>query len=181
MDSVASPTPDSPSVFTSTTNIYLFALSKGAGTVAPRLAWKANAAGSWTHENLTQTCPDQIDATMLEIGAWQGGDFYHGHIGLIAWFEGAMSDADKEALDNNWRTSDVWGSAHGQPKFLVELDVAGASVVDLAGNASSLAVTGTTLDAAQTLDSWNFDGTGAAAATSFPFQTYRQTSAVFSR
>jgi hypothetical protein len=97
----------------------------------------------------------------LNIGSGPlSSEFFDGWVGVVAWWEGAMSQANKEALDNNWRTSDLWNSAHGQPTFLCECNVAGASVTDLAGNASSPSVTGTTLDAAETLDSWNFDGTG---------------------
>ena len=151
-----------PTALASTTSPYLIVVSKGAGSVAPRVGFKLGSGGAWTHENTDASVPDQIDATMLEIGAWEGGDPFNGHIGVVAWWEGAMSDANKEALDNNWRTSDLWTSAHGTPVFLAELNVAGSSVVDLAGNASSLTATGTTLDAAETLDSWNFDGTGAA-------------------
>ena len=155
----------SPTTFTNTTSPYMLVVSKGAGTVAPRLAWKLGSAGSWTHLNMTQTVPDGLAATMMEIGAWLTGDPFQGHIGVIAWWEGAMSDANKEALDNNWRTSDWYNSAHGTPVFLAELNVAGASVVDLIGNATSLSATGTTLDGGETLDSWNFDGTGAAGRT----------------
>lgn len=146
--------------FTNTSSPYLFVLSKGSGAATPRLAWKLGSGGSWTHENLSSAVNDQIAATMLEIGAWQGGDFFAGWIGVIAWWEGAMSDANKEALDDNWRTSDVWNSAHGNPQFLAECNVAGASVVDLAGNASVLTATGTTLDSGETLDNWNFNGVG---------------------
>lgn len=146
---------------TSTASPYLLVVSKGSGTVQPRVGWKLGSGGSWSHETFPVSVPDQIDATILEIGAWETGDPFEGYIGLVAWWEGAMSDANKEALDDNWRTSDWWNSVHGQPKFLAELNVAGASVIDLAGNASDLAVTGTTLDGGETLDSWNFDGTGA--------------------
>lgn len=155
---------DFTGTFTNTSSPYLFAVSKGAGSVAPRLGWKLGVAGSWTHQNGTATIADQIDATSLEIGILTGtSDPMDGWIGVVGWWEGAMSDADKEALDNNWRTSDWWNSAHGQPAFLAELNVAAGSVVDLAGNASSTSHVGTSLDSGETLDSWNFDGTGAPA------------------
>jgi len=154
--------PKTATTFTNTTSPYLWVLSKAAGASAPRLGWKLGSGGAWTHENLDNSPADQSAATILGIGEWQAGDIFEGWIGLVAWWSGAMSDANKEALDDNWRTSDWWASVHGQPVFLAELNVAGASVVDLAGNASSLTVVGTTLDAAETLDNWNFDGTGAA-------------------
>lgn len=152
----------STSTFTSTTSPYLLVLSKASGTVAPRLGWKLGSGGAWTHENMDANIADQIASTMLEIGGRLADvNLFDGWIGLVAFWEGAMSDATKEALDDHWRTSDWWGSAHGQPVFLVELNVAGASVMDLAGNASNLTATGTTLDAAETLNAWVFDGTGA--------------------
>lgn len=149
-----------PTAFTSTANPYLLVVSKGAGSATPRLAWKLGSGGAWTHENADAALADQITSNALEIGAWTGNDPISAWVGVVAFWEGAMSDANKEALDNNWRTSDLWTSAHGTPVFLAELNVAGASVVDLAGNATTLAATGTTLDAGETLNSWNFDGTG---------------------
>ncbi len=155
----------STTALTNTTNPYMLVISKGAGTVTPRIGFKNGSGGAWTHENYSGTQANRTAATMLEIGAWEAIDFYSGWIGVVAFWEGAMSDAQKEALDDNWRTSDLWNSAFGQPKFLVELNVAGSSAVDLAGNASSLTATGTTLDSGETLNSWNFDGTGGAAPT----------------
>lgn len=150
------------SSLTSTANPYLLVVSKGSGNVIPRLGWKLGSGGSWTHENGDLGLPNQSAATMLEIGAWQAvTDFWPAWMGLVAFWEGAMSDANKEALDDNWQTSDWWNSAHGQPAFLVELNVAGASVIDLAGNATDFTATGTTLDSGETLNSWNFNGDGA--------------------
>lgn len=149
--------------FASTADTYVAVISKAAGTVAPIVSRYVKSTVTWTHYTLTTTVADQIATTMIELGAWQNGDYFDGWIGVAAFWEGAMSQTNKEALVTNWRTSDVWTSAHGQPAFLSELNVAGLSAVDLAGNASSITVTGTSLDAAETLDSWNFDGTGATA------------------
>lgn len=150
---------------TDTTSPYMLVLSKTAGNTVARLGRKLGSGGAWTHENTAPAQPDQSASTMLQIGVWEGvSDPYDGWIGVVAYWEGAMSDGDKEALDDNWQTSDWWNSAHGQPAFLVELNVAAASVVDLAGNASSTSHVGTSLDAGETLDSWNFDGTGAPVA-----------------
>lgn len=150
----------SSSTFTSTSSPYLFVLSKAAGTVTPRLGWQHGRGGKWTHEAFSATVADQIAATMLQIGTWQQTDPLDGWVGLIAWWEGAMIDQHKELLSKNWRTSDWWTSQHGQPAFLAELNVAGASVVDLAGNATGLTVVGTTLDSAETLQDWKFDAKG---------------------
>src|SRR6185503_8532757 len=165
------------STFTSTASPYMLALSKGAGTVTPRLGWKLGSGGAWSYENLDAMLADQIDLMMFEIGAWQGtGDFFHGWMAVIGLWEGAMSDANKEALDNNWRTSDLYSSAHGTPVALFELNVAGASVIDILGNISGVSATGTTLDAAETCDSWNFNGNGGPpppAPTSYMLNYHR--------
>jgi len=150
---------------TFTTGPYMFVVSKGAGTVAPRGAYKTGSGGAWTHADFDGTVADQIAATMLQIGARGTADFFDGWQGINAWWEGAMSDANKEALGTNWRTSDLWNSAHGTPAFLAELNVVGASVFDLAVNASGLTATGTTLDGAETLDGWTFNGKGLSART----------------
>lgn len=162
--------PKAPSFLTSTASPYLIVLSKGAGTVAPTLSWKLGSAGAWTDETLDLTLADQAAATMLDIGVWAAtGDPANAWIGVVGWWEGDMSLTDKKTLDDNWRTSDWWSVAHGQPKFLAEMNVAAASVVDLAGNASVTSHVGTTLDAAETLDSWNFNGTGSVAGGLPPF------------
>lgn len=144
---------------TDTTNPYIVAVSKAAGSATPRLAWKLGSGGSWSHENAGATIADQIASSHLEIGVLSGEEL-PAHVGVIGIWEGAMSDANKEALDNNWQTSDWWGNAHGQPQFLCEFNVAAGSLTDLAGNASGLSSSGTTLDGAETLNSWNFDGQG---------------------
>lgn len=153
--------PSSPSQFTSKASPYLLALSKTAGTTSPRLSWKLGSGGAWTHEALSGTAGNGAAAAQMQLGTWQDSDFGTTWMGVAAWYSGAMSDTDKAALDTNWQTSDLWNSAHGQPLFLAEMNVAAASVVDLASNASSLTPTGMTLDAGETLDGWNFDGIAA--------------------
>lgn len=152
--------------FTSTSEQYVGIYAKGAGTVAPVLSRYVKSTNTWTHFTYSSTVADQTAATMLEIGAWENGDFFDGWVPFMACYEGAMTQVNKEALVTNWRTSDLWTNAHGQPAFLTQGNVAGASMTDLAGNASSITATGASLDAAETFNSWNFDGTGAAAATS---------------
>lgn len=132
----------------------------GAGSVQCRLSVKVGSSGSITHHT-SGTLANQAAAAQLQIGTWQDSDFFSGHIGVVAFWVGQMSDANKEALTANWRTSDLWNSAHGQPAFLAELNVAAASVVDLASNASDLAVAGSpNLDSGETMDNWVFDGIG---------------------
>jgi hypothetical protein len=151
-------------VTTMTTAIrYGFVIGKAAGTTTPRLSVKdMTTPAAIAHVNGSTTVANQTAADNLEIGSWQDADPFGGHIGLVGFWSGNMSDTDRAALFTNSRTSDWWNSAHGTPVFLAELNVAAASVVDLAGNASGLSVTATvSLDAAETMASWNFDGTGA--------------------
>ncbi len=146
---------------------YLWIVSKAAGTVNPRIGVQA-AGGAMSHfdNDVGGTMSDQAASAQIQIGTWQDTDFMEGWIGVVAFWEGAMSEADKEAIGAAWATSAMWESPHGQPTFLAELNVAGASVVDLAGNASSLAVSGSpALDAAETLGDWTFDGTGLVFPT----------------
>ena len=162
--------PKTTTTFLDTTDPYLLVISKAAGSATPRAGFKLASGGSWTHENLDAALGDQTTAVDLEIGAWQNtSDFFVGHIGVVGFWSGAMSDANKETLDDNWATSDWYNSAHGTPLALFELNVAAGSVVDLVGNATSLAAEAggdyPTLDTGQTLNGWNFDGaiTGGAS------------------
>ena len=151
-------------LFTNTTGPIMVAVSKAAGTVAPRFHYKIGTGGTWVHTTPATTMPNKSASTVLDVGVWQAtSDPFDGWIGLIGYWSGSMSDANVEALSTNWRTSDWWLNAHGTPVFLSEHNVAAASVVDLAGNATALTNTGPTLDAAETLSTWNFNGTGGGA------------------
>lgn len=146
------------------TNVFMFLVSKPAGaSVTCRAHYKTAAAGAWTHANFSGAENFATAATMLEIGAWQGADFFgSGHQGIFAAWAANFADADAEACDNNWRTSDLYNHSAGIPVSLIEMNT--LTPVDIGSSpAASLAVTGTTVSA-ETLDSWTFDGTGAAAA-----------------
>ena len=147
-----------------TTEKYIAVVKKGAGNVAPVFQLYTRSTTTWSSPDTgASTLVDQIAATSLEIGTWQGGsDLVDAWIGLVGWWEGAMSQANIEQLDDGWQTSDWWASAHGTPTALIECNVAAASLIDIAGNATSVSVTGSpTLDGAETLDSWNFNGDGS--------------------
>jgi hypothetical protein len=151
----------------STTETYIAVAAKGAGTVPVNYHRYVRSTTTWSGPTSTggANLADQIAATMLEIGTWQGGsDTANAWIGLVAFWEGEMSTTNVQHLDDSWQTSDWYSNAHGTPTALIELNVAAASAVDLIGNATSLSVTGApTLDSGETLASFNFNGTGAAA------------------
>jgi len=155
-------------LFNTTNAVYMAVVSKAAGNGAQIYSQFVKSSSTWNHYT-SSALGDQTAATMLEIGAWQAAnDFFRDWMGIVAYWSGEMTQANKQALATNWKTSDLWNSAHGQPVFLAQLNIAGASVVDLAGNASALTATGTTLDSGETLSAWNFDGTGAGGGGSTP-------------
>lgn len=157
-----------PFTVTGTAETYIVVGSRAAGTGTVLYDRYAKSSNTWIHNTPGgSTLPDQIAATMLEIGAWEGGDLIDdSYVGVVGIWSAAMSSTQKEELSANWRTSDWWNNSVGAPKFIAELNVAAASVVDLAQNATGLSVTGTSLDAAETLVGWTYDGTGVVAPPS---------------
>jgi hypothetical protein len=88
---------------------YIVVAKKAAGAARPTYDWFP-FGGAWSHAapGGGSTVADQTAATMLEIGAWEAaGDFFDGYIGLVAFWEGAMSNVQTEALSTNWRTSEA--------------------------------------------------------------------------
>lgn len=155
---------------TGTTETYIAVVSKGAGTGVLTYRRYVRSTTTWSSETTSGTRADGSAAGYLEVGTWQGGnDLADAWIGLVGWWEGQMSQAQAESLDDNWRTSDWWNNGLGQPTALIEMNVATGSLVDLASNASNLSVTGTlTVDSGETLDSWNFNGTGGGGGGPTP-------------
>lgn len=156
-----------PAIFDSLTDVMIISVTKAAGSAIPRVHYKNLTSGAaWGHAAFSGAVTDAQAGAIMKIGDWVSSDFHKGWIGCVGWWEGDMTDLQTEALSTNKRTSDWWGHAFGAPKFLCELNVAAAALTDLAGNASSLATFGggPTLDAAEALAGWTFDGTGAAVA-----------------
>jgi len=146
----------------STSELYILIEGKSDGPVVPRLSRYEQSTDTWTHENGATALGNGAVTTMMEIATWQGGsDRMDGWIGLVGWWEGNMSDVNRELLSTNWRCSDWYNNPHGTPTALIPGNVAAASMTDIIGNATNLAITGTpTLDSGETLAAFNFDGTG---------------------
>lgn len=144
----------------STVTPYVVVVSRPAGAAQPlSYSYYVRSTTIWTHDGITGTLSNGTAATMLEFGAWQTtGDFHRGWIGLGAWWSSVLSDPQKQELTANWRTSDWYANTGGAPKALVQLNT--LTPTDLMSNASTWTYTNLSLDAGETLDSFNFDGTG---------------------
>lgn len=141
----------------------IIAVSKGAGTTTPRKGQiNIEDATAWVHSAGSGTMDTTVSAAALGVGSFEATDLFGGWLGLVGYWNVAMTDADKELLSTARRTSDWWNHPAGQPKFLMEFNVGTGSLVDIAGNASSIATTGGvgTIDSAELLGGWRFDGKG---------------------
>jgi hypothetical protein len=150
-----------PGLITSTTNAYATVVSKATGTVPPRRGLQDLGANtSMLHVAGNTAIADGNPASMLAMGAWEGSDLFDGWLGLVGWWQGDMTDADKELLTANRRTSDWWNHPFGQPKFLCELNI--STPFDIAGNATGYTAFGGvgTIDNNETLGGWRMDGKG---------------------
>jgi hypothetical protein len=94
----------------------------------------------------------------LLLGSGQSFDILDGWMALFGVWDKMLTQAGVEALDNNWATSDWQNHAEGAPVCLIHCNVAGASLVDLAGQATNVTATGTVMDF-EPIGTWVFDGT----------------------
>lgn len=138
---------------------YVLVLRKAAGTVAPILSI-FQAGSTWEHITGNNAVANQTACQSIGFSTWEAGaDPLQGWLAWFAAWSGAMSQANAEALVANWRTSDLYNSAHGTPVALVEFNT--DTPVDLMGTIATLNVGGgPTVDAGQTFASWDFDGIG---------------------
>src|SRR5687768_15891042 len=80
--------------FTDISNPKLIVVKKAAGSTFPRVMRKIGSGGSPAYFDMGNlVTPGSTDANRLEIGTWLNGDPFGGHIGLVGWWEGDMSDA----------------------------------------------------------------------------------------
>lgn len=151
-----------------TTDTFIGVARKGAGAAPITYSRFIKSAGTWAAEISGTNLGDQVASTMLEIGTWQGGsDLVNAWVGLVAFWEGAMAQVNVEHLDDNWRTSDWYSNPHGAPTALIQGNVDALSLVDIMGNATNLKTDSPlpTLDPAETLTGWTFDGSGGGPSS----------------
>lgn len=94
----------------------------------------------------------------IDIGARAASFFANAWHGLVGCWNVNLTDAQVDQLWANKRTSDWWLNSGGTPQFLVELT--STTPVDIAKRSAFVSFNGT-IDGAETLASWNFNGTGA--------------------
>lgn len=144
----------------STDYMYVVAHTAG-GTVT--FSRYIKSTDTWAHNTPATVLSDQIASNSIELGAWQGADLLDGWMPAWACWEGKMGQTDVEALSVGWKTSSLYASAFGAPKFLTQLNT--TSPTDMMGNGSAVTVTGGSVDGAQTVSGWLFDGTGVDNTT----------------
>lgn len=137
-------------------------VSKAAGVATPRCHIFKQAAGVWTHEDMTATLSDpatQAGGT-IRFGEWQDVDDQNGRTAVgVEWNGVALSDAQVDEF-RNARTSDFWNSSAGHPSGLWEFSR--SPLTDLTGGGAAETVrTGTTLVDDTDQPIWFFDGLGA--------------------
>lgn len=176
-------TPDVTSSHTITTNVsdywilVVARISDTAATTSTRFHWRnLSQLGNWTHSDATSSVAAAFSssATALRIACYSNAaDLSPWVYAACGAFNYALSDAQVEAAFGAngaaLATSDIWTASGGAPVALIECNVAAASLVDLAGNATSIAVGGApTLNTGEAPANYTFDGTGVVLQQILP-------------
>jgi hypothetical protein len=98
----------------------------------------------------------------VQVGRWLTSDYFVGDIALVALWDRKLSNAQRDELYASDRTSDIYNVAGGPPIFLVEMNVAESSLVNIGTAAATRVAPGN----APTLtggdpDRWTFDAIAA--------------------
>lgn len=159
----------STSTISSTTDWYLIAATKAAGTVTPRFHLKNITTGAaWAHEAGAGTLANAPTAASgtIRVGEWNDNDDLNANVAVIGGWAAALADTGAGSVENlatNLRTSDWTGHATA-PAYVHEL-TSTTTIPDLMGNGATLnIVNGTSLDTSNDPPGWNFNGTGGGAA-----------------
>jgi hypothetical protein len=154
----------STATVSSTTDWYLVAATKAAGTVTPKLHTKNLTTGAWAHDSGAGTLANAPTATggTIRVGEWNDNDDLNANVAVIGGWAAELTDLAVEALLTNLRTSDWTGHATA-PAYVHEL-TSTTTIPDLMGNGATLnIVSGTTLDTSNDPPGWNFNGTSRTA------------------
>jgi hypothetical protein len=135
----------------------IIAVTKAAGTVAPRAHCKELGAGSWTHGDMGATVADRTEtATSFVAGSRGGVEYKDTRIAVAAYYVGTnLSDANVESIQTTPSTqqlitlgaSAVWEFDQASTATAVE---------DLVGIADQSGITGTTVVGGDDPSGWTF-------------------------
>lgn len=162
---------DDGTAWTSTTNWLMTAVTLDTAdtpdAVFHRRDHTANAA--WTHINGSGSpayggASTPGSSGIMQHGRWLTGDWFNGDVALVGAWAARLTNAQLDELKANDRTSDWWNCSVGPPLYLVECNLAEASLVDLAGHSVRVAPANAPTLTGGDPDRWTFDGTGATAA-----------------
>ena len=155
---------------TANTDWWLVAYSRAAGSNNGRWHGKNITTGAAAfHENgdIALADPPNAAGGYVKIGNYDltpgnpgsAEEDFNGSLGLIAWWNANLSDAQFNELYANLRTSDLWNCTAGPPASLTELT--SLTLVDLAGLMTWAAPTGATLTGANPTG-WTLNGLGSS-------------------
>lgn len=160
-------TADDGTAWADTTNWIMAAVTVDTADTPDAIFHRRNHTtdAAWTHINGNTSPgydPGPSATGRMQIGRWLTSDYWNGQIALIAAWTRKLSNTELDEIIVNDRTSDLWGVSGGPPAFLVECNVAYASLIDLAGNSVlDTPVSAPTLTGSDP-DRWTFDAEGGA-------------------
>jgi hypothetical protein len=138
---------------------YIMVFTKASGTSAMRIHRRNVSTSVTARENTTTVANGTamgVDG-YLYVGADRFASWgFEGWMGLFGAWDVNMSDAQTDELWATNRTSDWYNSSAAQPVFLSELTTLAAP--DITGNSGIDSNFNGTLDYAETLEGWIFDG-----------------------
>lgn len=151
-----------------TTSTFLGAIARSGTNTVARGHLKNITTGATT---VRGNSPTQANIAALAAAGhlWLGGDSllaepHNADVGIYAIWDVFLSDAQFDECWANKRTSDIWQCSAGPPIALFEMT--SLTPVDIAGNCTVMTTSGVpTLNAVETLESWNFDNVGVPPFT----------------
>lgn len=161
----------SPTTFNETTNWWLLAVSRPAGTTQTirfhRKNLTSGAAFEHVNGSVAASNPASCAGGTIRVGEYEDGDDANMNCAVIGGWAADLGDSGVEALATNLRTSDWTGHATA-PKYVHEL-TSTSSIPDLMGNGATLnVVNGTTLDTGTDPPGWTYDGAGSGSQNISP-------------
>lgn len=140
----------------------LYVVSKATGSSIASASKKVGPTGSWATQAANVAKGNASAAAQLQLGTWQLTDMLDGWEAVVAIWNVALTQTQREACGANWKTSDIYAAHPTKPLLLLEMNVPKAALINIGTAAISTPTSvGTTLDTAETFGDWNFDGYGA--------------------